>query len=284
MAGFGSIGEWCDAITNGQVVHSTFRKVPSQNGPGAGGWCDLSMAAGNPPPNYYASDPLVGATLSSLKGIYHGVDQAPAQKHLVDFSLTATVAAFVGQFKLMDYLLYYPFIDLDTTDAQPFDNPIALPRYSDGNGVLAMLVCAAPTTGGGSFTFDYLNQDGVAKTSPSQIYSASSYGITNLLTQQPAISGTGGPFLQLASGDTGIRSITGWTNLVSNGGLGTAVLVKPLADFATREIATTSEQTFVDRRPGPPRIWDGAHLNLICAPNGSLGANTIVGSARFAWN
>lgn len=56
MAGFRNIRAFADASDDGRTHFCSLRKVPSQ-ATVAGWWADLSMAAGNPPPNYYASTP-----------------------------------------------------------------------------------------------------------------------------------------------------------------------------------------------------------------------------------
>ena len=275
-----------DAMLGGAEVNGGFRKVPSQAST-AGWWVDLSMAAGNPPPNYYASNPTQAATLNGWRGLFHGDNVSPATKVLTHLGLTTPTAGLVGQYKLLDYLLYYPFVDLDDLTEQDMDNTVvpSLPRYADGAGVLPMLVCQAPTTGGGSFTFTYVNQSGVTNTSPTIYYSVSSATIASIVTSEPAQANVGpGPFLKLASGDTGVRQIINVQNIVSNGGLGSLVLVKPLADTAIREINTTSELSFLDRHNVPPVILDGAYLHLIMNCAGSVSAGLLNGYLKCGWN
>lgn len=283
MAGFRNVGEYVGAINNGQSSSCSFRKVPSQASI-AGWWADLSMASGNPPPNYYASSPLVAATLDKFRGVLHGDDKAPAAKFLTELMLVTPTAAFVGRYTLLDYLLYYPFVDLDDADPQAMDNTVTLSRYADGDGVRAMLVAAAPTTGSGQFTFDYVNQLGQNKTSPIQFCSVAAASIASVLTSEPATAAAQGPFLTLAAGDTGIRRITSFTNLVLNGGLGSIVLVKPMIDHVVREINTESRLSLVQQNLALPRVYDGAYLNLIVNCASTVAAGQLAGRANFAWN
>lgn len=283
MAGFRNIRALGSAFDEGRTHSCSFRKVPSQAST-AGWWVDLSMAAGNPVPNYYAASPLVASTLGAFQGIFHGDAKSPASKHLTELNLTTPTAGLVGVYRLLDYLVYYPFVDLDDTDAQVMDNTTPLPRYATGAGVRPMLVAVAPTIGGGSFTFDYVNQDGAAKTAPTQFCSVASANISNIVTSQQAVASGGRVFLQLADGDTGVRSITSWTNIVSNGGLGALVLAKPLADIAIREINTPAEMSWPNMQPGAPRIYDGAYLNFIMNCAATVAAGTLSGRASFAWS
>ena len=280
--GFANYGEYANAIIGGQTSFCSFRKVPSQ-ATVANWWVDLSMAAGNPSPNYYASSPLIAAALDGAKGIFHGADKSPSQLFLAKMSLQTPTAGLVGQYILADYLLYYPFIDGDDADIQIMDNSVTLPRYASDKFIQAMLVCVAPSAGGGRFTFDYVNQDGITKTSPIQYYTIAASGISSIITSQPASNAAVGPFLKLASGDSGIRSIISVSNLVLNGGLATIVLVKPLADLAVREINTPCEFTFADQRSPGPQIEDGAYLNLIMKCAATVAAGTLTGFGQFVW-
>lgn len=275
-----SIKETVSAYEEGRHVYASIRKVPSQ-ATKANDWADLSMASGSPVPNYYASSPLVAETLDGMKGIYHGSGH---DCYLTEVGLTTPSTGFAQQFTLLDYLLYYPFIDLDTPDVQEFDNTVTIPRYTDGEGVMVMVVAAAPTANSGTFEFDYINQDGVERTSPVNSTGATAQAIATILTSEVSASASGVPFASLANGDTGVRRILRWRQLTSAGGLATAVLVKPLADCVIREINTTVEHDFLVNRMTMPKIYDGAYLNFIVRTGGaSLAGAQLCAHARFIW-
>lgn len=279
----GSVADYVNAINDGAVAVGHFRKVPSQASV-AGWWADLSMASGSPVPNYYAAEPLVFDTLSPYRGIYHGPSVSPSTKVMTHLELMTPTAGFVGQFKVLDYLGYYPFLDLDEGAEQVMDNTVTLPRYADGDGVMAMLVAVAPTVGGGTFTFNYVDQAGDAKTSPVQYCGTTGASIASLVTSQPATVAGIGPFLRLADGSTGIRRVTSVQMGTLNGGLAALVLVKPLADVYVPEVNTPNEIEWVSRRAGPPVVQDGAHLNLIVNCAATIAAGLLVGRANFAWS
>lgn len=286
MAGFRNYTDYVDALaTNGQVYATTFRKAATASQAAtANVWTDLSMIGGFPTPNYYATEPLVAAPLAEAKSIQHGDDKSPSYKYLVEVSLTSPTAGFVGQYKMLDYLLYYPFVDMDSVDQQDLDNTVTLSRYTDGAGVQVMAIALSPSTGGGRFTFDYINQDGVQKTSPTQTCNTAGVNIGSTITSAAAQVGTKGPFLNLASGDSGVRSIVSITNTVANGGLVALVLVKPLADHQILEVNTTNELSFPLNKVAPPRIVDGAFLGLILLPAATIASGTLLGTAKFIWN
>lgn len=281
-----NVAELGNAFDQGRTHFCSFRKVPSQ-ATVAGWWADLSMAAGNPPPNYYAATPLTAKTLDAFDGIWHGDARSPAETYLTSFGLMSATAGFVGQFHLLDYLLYYPFVDCDEGAEQTCINTTTLPRYADGAGVQVMAVAVAPTTGSGQFTFNYVNQDGATKTSPVQYCSTTGSNIASIITSQQALATTftaAGPFLTLAAGDSGVRSITSVTFSVLNGGLIALVLVKPIASFAIREVNTMTETNFVRLNPSCPRIVDGAYLNLVVNTPATIAAGVLAGYATFAWS
>lgn len=283
MSGFANVRALVDAMVAGQVHKAHFRKVPSQASV-AGQWVDLSMAAGNPQPNYYASTPQTAAVLDGFRGIFHGDAKAPASKHLVELALCSPTAGLVGAFHLLDYLLYYPFCDFDDTTQQDMDNTTTLPRYTSGEGVRAMMVTLAPTTGGGSFTYSYIDSKGVSRTSPTIFCNTATDSIATVPTSRQGAAPAGTLFLPMDPLSTGIQQITSLQMLVPNGGLCAIVLVKPIATATIREINTADERSYVYELPSAPRIYDGAYLNLIVNCAASVAAGILVGRATFVWN
>lgn len=280
--GFATVKEYVDALDGGRFVQSSIRKVPSQAST-AGMWVDLSMAPGNPKPQYYASTPFEAATLTGLEGIYHGGDKSPAEQFVTELNLTTPTAGLVGRYVLADYLLYYPFVELDSLDAQVMDNTTTLPRYTDGDGVRVVMVAQAPTTGGEVFTFEYVNQDGATRTSPSVTCGTTSVPIASTITQQAATTASQGLFLPLAQGDTGVRRINSVTFTTGGGGLAALVLVRPLVDATVFEANTPSEWSAVTQRVALPRVYDGAYLGLLMQCSATVAAGTLSGRINYAW-
>lgn len=243
------------------------------------------MASGNPVPNYYAATPLAAATLDTEKGIWAGSNVSPAQKHLKNFVIMSPTAnAAPSTWFLMDYLVYYPFIDLDAVgEEQVMDNTVTLPRYATGAGVKMFMVNVAPTVGGGQFTVNYTNSDGVAgRVTPTQFCSAA----TNIATFTATTENASGfqPFIPLQAGDSGVRSVESVTVSVANGGLAALVLAYPIRQTTIREITAARELESIREVPSAPRIYDGAYLNLIGnTPTGSIASAIIAGYAEFVW-
>jgi hypothetical protein len=285
MPGLRTTGDWNRAIEAGQWLPFGSRKAPSASFIStAGRWVDLSMAGGSPPANYYATTPLLAATLDKYRGIFHGDDKLPSYKQLAEITLQTPTAGLIGAYKLLDYLLYYPFIDLEDTDDQVMDNAVQLPRYSDGANVQAMLVVTNQTTSGGSFTFDYEDQDGNSQTSPTIFTDTTSAGAGVLATSAPGTVAGLGPFMPLIGGDTGIRRITAFRNLTPTGGLASLVLVRKLADLAIREVGSPSEFIFGGPGTKPPRITDGAFLGMIANCSASIASGLLLTDGIITWN
>lgn len=288
--GFRSVKKYAEAWDAGRSFTSHFIKT-SGTAPAAAMYIDTSMFPGGPPANYYASTPLAAATLDGTRGIYHGDDKAPSRKYLAAWSFTTTSTSYVGERHLLDYLLYYPFIDCDDLTTQVMDNTVTLPRYADGDGVMVMPVCVSTGTGNGQFTFDYENQNGVAKTSPviNCVFNggASAPAPSNLLAcDSPTLAGAavGRMFCPLAPGDTGVRKITGVTFSVANGGLACFVLVKPLASSITREPSVQTEQTSIIHLAAPARIYDGAFLGIVVKVPLGIQNLPLAGSITTIWD
>lgn len=284
MPGFINAGEYARCFDEGRSVFCSFRKVPSQAST-AGWWVDLSMAAGNPPANFYAAEPLVADVLDPLKGIYHGGPVSPEKKYLASWGLSTPTAALLGEYKLLDYVAYYPFIDMDSTDEQVLDNTTLsgsiIPRYQT-TGCQVMVVTSAPTIGAGQFTFTYLNQAGVLKTSPNQFCGTAVSNISNLHSQQATVGGLG-PFLRLDAGDTGVTAIQSVTFTVPNGGLAAFVLVRPIAHTKITEITSTTEVQYLREAVNHPEVPDDAYLGLITNCAATVAAGQLMGYATFIW-
>ncbi len=282
MAGFNSVKELVDAEMSGNGRFSTWRKTPTQT-TGAGVWFDLSMSPGNPSPQYYAAAPGVAIAMSASSdgGLFHGANVGPNNKYLRKcMALTATATAVPLPMIILDYLLYYPFIDesLDG-EVQSFDNSLTLPRYTDGSGVQMMaVVVAGHAVGGQTFTVNYTNSDGVSGRITPSVKINGQFVNGTIITTAQATVGCAGPFVPLQNGDTGVRSIESITMTGSDVGLFTLVLVKPLAQMSIRGIDAPVEVDYVKDFGGiMPKIEDNAYLNFICCPNGTLSAAPIHG-------
>ena len=267
----------------------TFRKVPAVVTV-AGSWYDYSMAPGNPAPQYYAAAPLTAQVLarSTDGGLHHGANVSPSKKYLRKITAMSVAAAGVPQrVYLLDYLMFYPFVDMGTTDAQAMTNTQVLTRSTDGDGVQMMAVLVAPHgLSGDSFLVNYTNSDGVAgRVTPLHTMNTSVAVNGTLLPTQQSGARRFGPFMALQGTDSGVRSIESVTCTAGTDvGLFTMVLVKPLAEFTIRGIDAPTEKDFYLQSGGKlPLIEDDAYLNFISCPNGSLTGVPLLGDLSVVW-
>lgn len=268
------------AVDGGQSHRATFRKT-SASATTAGIWCDMSTMPGHPVTNFYASTPLTAATLLAREGIQQGQNQSPKDKYLK--SITAISPSAPCSLLLLDYLLYYPFIDGDSTDEQFFDNTVTLPRYTDGDSVKAFVVAQGSYVGAAQFYINYTNQSGVSGRI-SALCTSNTTTISGNLISSGVAAGQFGWHIPLVNGDTGIRSVESFTFLSANGGIFALVLAKDLGHIAIREANVPAEKDFfLDTGMTPPKIVDGAYLNFLALPNGSLAAQPIYGNLQFVW-
>lgn len=287
MSGFANVRELVDAeMENGCVKYSTWRKTPTQIST-IGIWFDLSMSPGNPVPQYYAAAPSIAVALaqSTDGGIFHGGAVSPKSKHVRTITaLTVTATPLPMSMLLLDYLMFYPFIDEGTTDEQALTTGIALPRYPTGAGVQMMAVSVAGRTGGQSFFVTYTNQDGTAGRISQTVIQNSVSVNGSIVTSDRAVNAARGPFIPLQVGDTGVRSIQSVTMLGADVGLFTLVLVKPLGQMSIRGIDAPVEVDYFKDFGQCPVVVDDAYLNFICCPAGSLASVPIHGDIKLVWN
>jgi len=147
-----------------------------------------------------------------------------------------------------------------------------------------MAVCQfPPDIGGAQFIYSYTNQDGLAgRVSPIITMNLTTTSGSILTSANSSIESVG-PFLPLADGDTGIRSIESLTMLTQEVGVFTLVLVKPIATHVVLERLSPVELNYINMSPSMPRVQDGACLNYIMYASGSTSGTTAMGLNTFQW-
>lgn len=277
------------AENEGKTNFATWRKTPSQ-ATLSGIWFDMSMSPGNPVPNYYAASPLVSTPLaqSTDGGINHGgnVSQLGYKKFVKTMMvLNNSANAAPNYLMLLDYLLYYPFVDMSVTDEQFLINTVPLPRNSSGVGVQIMAVQVAAQSGAGNpqFFVTYTNSDGVSGRTTRTVACNTTVITGAIITSAPATNSSVGPFLPLQSGDKGVRSIQSVTFLTPDIGLIALVLTKTIENICLRTIDAPAERVPITDFFDMPQVQDDAYLNLICCPNASLQATAFHGYLQTVW-
>lgn len=298
--GFRNVREYAAAEEAGQSWITGFRKLVASPATVTSNWLDLTYSGGSPPANFYASEPLVAAEVESDKGIYvptvSTADQYLHRLTLMALAASATTtSANNTPFMLMDYLLYYPFIDTDAAgEEQLLDNTVTIPRYDAGQ-VIAIAQSASSAVG--QFTMSYTNQDGVAgRTSQNTFTLATITGGGQSLISNASAAGTL-PFVGLQTGDTGVKSIESVTFTAAGGGLVCLVIVKPLMRGIMPQVSrrttagnlesygSATQYDMILHQARPPKLEAGAVLGLMLrGDGGSLATTNFVGILETMWN
>jgi hypothetical protein len=268
--------------TEGRFQESAFRKVPAlASTPGI--WTDLSGSPGNPRPNYYVGAAGESTLFNGTYGLFHGGNVAPLQKFLHKILIQSVSAGHApAHYRMLDYLMFYPLIDMDETGQVDLTNTVSLPRFSDGVGVEAMIVATNPYIGGAQFSINYTCATGQDVDSRLETSNTGTIIGSIVSSGAPTTIG-GGPFIRRPAGCMGVRKINSINFLAPNGGLAALVLVRPIADFMINEITAPVEFDFITMRKSMPPITDGAYVNMIGCSGSSWAASPLSGSINFIW-
>lgn len=169
---------------------------------------------------------------------------------------------------------------------------IQMPRYASGVGCqAAFVVQTAPTAGGPNLSASsYTNSAGTGSRaftgSPTMGAAADAYAGRILHSGNAA--GRYGPFLPLASGDTGIARVDSFTLSGGTAYTGSGVLalyvMRPLLDISIPVSGMWSERDLVNQLPSMPQVQDGACLTWLLFGTGATTANSPVTFALdFGW-
>jgi hypothetical protein len=243
----------------------------------SGYFVDLNQTGGTPKYNPFAGSELTATPLfgNGNFGIYPGQFTPNKTKYLnrmrVSFFNGGSPPTTVF---LNDYLMFYPLIDCDTTDVQTMVNISSLPRYSDGEGVMAMLVVTAPMLATASMVVTYTNSKNISGRQVTfNLVPGVNIGVCATGNGQGGVISPV-PFMPLASGDSGIKTIDDAQLLGGAGGFICICLVKPLATLQTFEFNCPVEKIYGFDDAGIPQIENGAHLNLMLHRNSQATTTT----------
>ena len=220
------------------------------------------------------------AANNTIGAMYHGGNVSPMTKHIFNAGIMSNIAtAAPGTWLLCDFVMVYPGIDLNNTSTQTLANNVSLPRYTTGAGLRSYLVVTTtyPATLGpyaaGSLAISYTNQAGVAGQSLGFAVGNSSGAIVGQIAHSGFNEGNRGPFLPLAAGDTGMRSVQSITLSSATDNpyrvfpnticLGALVMAKPLMALPMAQISTMSERDLMYQLPSLPQVQDGAYLGWL---------------------
>ena len=297
--GFSSMDEMIQKITvNAQSTRVDWNKnfLPTSAAI-AGEWHCLARGAGNPTSDtiYNTGTNLafqeVDDTVAGSGGIRHGGSVFPATKHIVNASAgTSAATTAPAVMMLVDLLGFIRVTSVTLNTAQTINNTVGLSRYTDGAGVMAFawnnnataLGAATPT-----LTLNYTNQAGVAgKVTPAVLPTCKTAAANGLIMYSGTGAGRYNPFIPLAGGDTGIRSIQSITLSASYvSGAFSIATCKPLITLPIGALGVVTERDYVNGLPSLPRVYDGANLIWLMGSGAATPVNSgLFGHVDFAWN
>lgn len=285
-----------DAYDDGRYHVSNFYKANILGGDQL--WTDWSYSAGQP--SYDARVGITGTftpiTSSGNSAIYipptGGLERKLAQINLVANPNLASQASCT--FALYDLLGYYPLIDGDSTEVQTLNNTNPLPRYSNGEGVCALIINhVAPILNSCSGT---VNVTGSNDVSADLTFDLKLGGLTNEINRSHLASNNAatapwGPIsFGFPSGAKGIKRINSIQFTTAPSGLFCIYMFKVITftanhgDGASITRPATEKDMFIHSGFSAPTILDGANLGFFSRTiTSNRPLNPLWGNLVFIW-
>ena len=287
-----SMDQLIAAISAGKTTRYDGNKITGAAGYTAGRWYDMSGLNGLPTANAWAGTALTWRPCdettgngTQIFGIPHGGNVAADIKHALNLNAWGTAATAVpATLMLVDMEGYYPGINMNLATAQTLLGTPSL-RSASGAGLRAMLVATA-TTGATAhnIAYNYNNQAAAAKANPVTVAATVSAIVPHIVHSGVAANNYG-PFLPLASGDTGIQKFNTITlSAASLAGTAALALVKPITQITISVSGLMTEKDLLNQIPSLPRIADGACLTWILGAGAAVAASTTFNFGNeFIW-
>jgi hypothetical protein len=279
-------------MTSGKFSRADWNKLTGAAAYTAGRWFDMSALGGTPVANAWAGTALAWRTCdeatgngTQIFGIPHGGNVSPDTKHILNVSAVTAVATGVpAQLMLVDLQGYWPSISNNTTSAQTLTGTPSL-RYTNGAGCRLFWVQTA-TAGATAqnIAVSYSNTTPTAgRTLPVTVAMTAS-AITPHISHSGTAANNYGPFLPLASGDTGVSTVATVTFSAANTGTGALCLARPLLTLPITTASVAGERDLLNQIPSLPRVMDGACLTWLYFAGAATAASTnFYGSLEMAW-
>ena len=289
-----SIDQLYSAFSAGQTSRADWNKITGAAAYTNGRWYEMMSLGGYPAPTTFPGTALTWQTCTEATGdgttafgIPHGGNVSTLIKHLSTTAAWSTAATGVpAVLQLVDIQGYWPGINMNLNTAQTLLGTPTL-RYANGAGCRLALAARA-TTGATAhnIALSYTNQSGTAgRTLPVTVAATASAIVPHILHSGTAANNYG-PFLPMASGDTGIQSVQTVTLSAASGTASTAVLmlVRPIATIPLSITALMTEKDFWNQLPSAPQIKDCACLGFLLGAGAAVAASTtFAGALESVW-
>ncbi len=287
-----SLDQLVAAISAGKTTRYEFNKITGAAAYTAGRWYDLSMLAGSPIANAWAGTALAWRTCdeatgngTQIFGMPHGGNVTADLKHLLNMNAWSTAATGVpGTLILLDLQGYWPGISNNTTSPQTLTGTPTL-RYANGAGCrLYQVQTAAAGATAQNIALSYTDQSGnTGNTLPVTVAMTAS-AIAGHISHSGVAANNYGPFLPLASGDSGVQNVATVTMSAANTGTFALCLAKPLAQITLSVAGLMTEKDLLNQIPSLPVIKDGACLVWVYGAGAATAASTtFAGGLEWVW-
>lgn len=296
LTGITTYDDLINAMGAGRRYTGIFSKAHT-SAPVANNWYDLWPVGGNPAAGAYGGSALTAKQLSDATAgslFTFGNVESTYNKFLS--YVTGQSSAGTPGLLLYDRVLTYEACGF-STGSQSFTNTLPALRYiAAGQSGLKVVVTGQTVLGATASnitTLTYVNQAGTgSQTMPTGrtvaviVSAAAPTGTLGSRVVSPADTGvatTWGWALPLATGDSGVRSLTNFTCSGANTGTLCFILMN---NFVWWGLGTAGLPTQIDQvvqLANLPRIYDGACVSLM-AYFPAATATTLVGDVNVAWN
>lgn len=288
-----SLDNIVNSISGGKTARYDWNKITGAAAYASGRWYDLSQLAGLPVANTYPGTALAWQTCTEstgngtdIFGIPNGGNVSTDLKHLIAAAAWGTAATAVpATLMLVDVQGYWPGINMNVATAQTLTGTPTL-RYANGAGVRPFLVVtAASGATAHNVALSYTNQAGTSGRALPVTVACTASAIAGHVTHSGTAANNYGPFLPLASGDTGVQNVASVTiSAASGSGTAALVLARPLFSLPLTTVSVAAERDLLNQLPSLPRVFDGACLTWLYFAGAATAASTnFYGSFDVAW-
>jgi len=289
---FTSMDDLVAEISAGKFNRADWNKITGAAAYTAGRWYDFSGLNGTPVANAWAGTALAWRACdettgngTQIFGLPHGGAVTPDTKHGLNVSAVTAVATGVpAQLMLVDMQGYWPSISNNTTSPQTLTGTPA-PRYTNGEGcrLYAVQTAAAGATAQ-NIALSYTDQAGNTDNTLPVTVSMTASGIVGHMSHSGTAANNYGPFLPLASGDTGVRNVATVTMSAANTGTFALVMARPLLTLPITTVGVAAERDLLNQLPSLPQIKDGACLTWLYFSGAATAASSnFYGALESAW-
>lgn len=288
-----SMDQLIASMSAGKSVRYDGNKITGGAAYTAGRWYDMSGLNGLPVANAFAGTALAWRSCdeatgngTQIFGIPHGGNVAADVKNALNLNAWGTAATAVpATLMLVDMEGYYPGINMNVATSQTLTGTPA-PRSTNGAGLRAMLVTTvASGATAHNLSMSYTNQAGTAGRALPVTVACTASAIVPHITHSGVAANNYGPFLPLANGDTGIRSVQSvQLSAASLAGTAALCLVKPITQITISVSGLMTEKDLLNQIPSLPRIPDGACLTWILGAGAAVAASSTFNfGTEYVW-